>query len=62
MTLNNGTQIDTHGKPKLKGAFYVYKDPLGREGYVSASKVRELGPASMVERDKERFKPTPGGP
>jgi hypothetical protein len=60
MTLSNGSQIDTRGKPRLKGAFYVYKDALGREGYVSSSRVREIAPASMVERDKELFKPTSG--
>jgi hypothetical protein len=60
MTLNNGSQIDTHGKPKVKGAFYVYKDALGREGYVSSSRVREIAPASMVDRDTELFKPTTG--
>jgi hypothetical protein len=60
MTLNNGSQIDTHGKPKVKGGFYVYKDALGREGYVSTGRVREIAPASMVERENERFIPTPG--
>ena len=60
MTMSNGSQIDTHGKPKLKGAFYVYKDALGREGYVSTSRVREIAPASMADRSKEPFKPETG--
>jgi hypothetical protein len=59
MTLTNGTQIDTRGKPKLQKGYYVYKDPLGREGYVYAGRVREMGPASMMEQQKEAFNPGP---
>jgi hypothetical protein len=49
ITMDNGSQIYTNGKPKLEGSRYIYKDPLGREGTVSSGRVREIAPASMVK-------------
>jgi hypothetical protein len=60
ITLNNGEQIDARGKPKLKGGAYYYKDPLGREAYVPAGRIREVAPASMSKEAEPRFLPTPG--
>ena len=57
MTLNNGSRIDTNGKPKLHGGAYVYKDALGREMSVPVGRVREIAPASMSQQDKGGFTP-----
>ena len=62
MTLNNGAQIDTRGKPKLKGSAFVFKDAAGRESSVPAGRVREIEPASMADQNKQPFMPTTGKP
>jgi hypothetical protein len=59
ITLNNGSQIGTTSKPKLKGGFYVFKDGAGRESHVSAGRISEIAPSSMVEDKGGPFKPTP---
>ena len=56
MTLSNGSQVVTAGKPKLVNGYYVGKDTSGKPVEVSAGRVRELSPASMVEDEKSMFK------
>jgi len=51
MKLNNGAQITTAGKPKLKEGTYYFKDAKGKEQFVSAMRVREIAPASVAERE-----------
>jgi hypothetical protein len=43
----------------LKGQRYVFKDSEGKEAYVSAGRVREIAPASMVKEEKSVFNPQP---
>jgi hypothetical protein len=57
MKLNNGTEITTASKPKLKGGFYTYKDAQGKEHKMSASRVQEIEPASFAAKEKQA-KPT----
>lgn len=54
MKLNNGTQITTASKPKLKEDTYQFKDARGQEHFMPAGRVREITPASM---SKEENKP-----
>ena len=49
ITLNNGTQITTNSKPKLKNGDYYYTDASGHQAFVPAVRVREIAPASMKE-------------
>jgi len=58
LKLNNGSQITSIGKPKLKGASYHYKDASGRERIIPQGRVTEIMPASMAKEEKEMFKPT----
>jgi len=58
LRLNNGAQITTNSKPKLKGSAYHYKDAMGREQIVPQGRVTEIMPASMAKDEKEMFKPT----
>jgi len=59
ITLNNGSRINTVGKPKFQKGIYVFEDGLGQKAYVPAGRVREIAPASMmVEQDKTRFDPS----
>ncbi len=55
--LNNGAQITTSSKPRLKGASYYYKDSNGKPQAISAGRVAEIAPASMVKEEKAIFKP-----
>jgi Bacterial protein of unknown function (DUF903) len=48
ITLNNGTQLSTRGKPHLEGGYYVYTDILGRKTWISSGRVSEVAPASMM--------------
>ena len=59
ITMNNGTQIGTTSKPRLQGGYYVFKDARGRESVISAGRISEIAPASMVKADKGPFIPTP---
>jgi hypothetical protein len=59
ITLTNGSQIDSKGKPHRKDTYYVYKDALGREQRIPAGRVQEVGPASMVTEEKPAFNPGP---
>jgi hypothetical protein len=54
--LNNGQQITTASKPKLKGAAYYFKDARGREHVLPEGRVHEIEPASMA---KEELAPMP---
>ena len=58
MKLQNGMQLTTASKPKLKNGVYVYKDALGRDQYVPAGSVREIEPASMAQEEQGKFKPS----
>ena len=52
MTLNNGAQIATRGKPQLQNGAYVYRDAQGQPASVPTGRVREIAPASMVKMQK----------
>ena len=56
LRLNNGRQIVTSSKPKLKGANYYYKDAKGQVLTVPQARVTEVMPASMAREEKPRFK------
>jgi uncharacterized protein DUF903 len=58
MKLSNGLQVTTASKPKLKGAYYYYKDANGKVVTVAATRVREIEPASMAAEEKPRFIPS----
>jgi hypothetical protein len=61
MTLNNGAQLTSKGKPVLKDGAFNYKDLSGQERSVPEGRVREVSPASMVEQPakaKSTVKPT----
>lgn len=58
--LNNGMQIVTASKPKLKGGVYTYKDAKGEKHFIAAGRVHELEPVSMAaEEDKPKLKSSP---
>jgi hypothetical protein len=61
MKLNNGSQITTATKPRLKDGSYSFKDAKGEEHYVPAARVREIAPASAAERESKP-QPVKGGP
>jgi hypothetical protein len=48
ITLHNGHQITTSGKPTLQGGSYVFTDTKGQPGSVPSGRVREVAPASMA--------------
>ena len=56
ITLNNGTQIDSRGKPRRVGASYVVKDADGKEIRIPAGRVSEIAPASMKEEEADKFR------
>ncbi len=53
MRLNNGSEITTATKPRLKDGTYHFKDAKGEEQLVPAFAVREVAPASMAERENK---------
>ena len=53
MKLNNGMEITTASKPKLKEGVYQFKDAKGEEQFVPAIRVREIAPASMAARENK---------
>jgi hypothetical protein len=55
ITLNNGNQITSRGKPKREGAAYVFKDASGKSRSVPAGNVTEIAPASMNEKKDQNF-------
>ena len=44
MKLNNGSQITTASKPRLKEGCYFYKDAQGEQHFVPVGRVREITP------------------
>ena len=48
ITMNNGSQLDTHSKPKLVDGAYYYKDARGNEQHVAAGSVHEITRASLT--------------
>jgi hypothetical protein len=48
MTMENGNQITSHGKPVLKDGAYMYSDATGKQRAISSARVREIAPASMA--------------
>ncbi len=55
--LNNGSQITAANKPRLKNGSYYFKDANGQTRTLPAGRVMEIAPASMVQKEKEPFKP-----
>jgi hypothetical protein len=53
MKLTDGAQITTATKPKLKEGIYHFKDAKGEEHFVPASRVRELAPAAVAQRENK---------
>ena len=53
MRLNNGGEITTASKPKLKEGIYSFKDAKGEEKFVAAGRVREIAPASVAEKQNK---------
>jgi hypothetical protein len=53
MKLNNGSQITTATKPKLKEDVYCFKDAKGEEQKIAASRVREIEPASTAAQESK---------
>ena len=52
ITMNNGSQIATTSKPRVKGNSYVFKDASGAERSVSTGAVSEIAPASMSSNNR----------
>ena len=61
LKLNNGSEITTASKPRLKEGNYHYKDAKGEPHVIAAGRVRELAPASVAKRESKP-KPVKGGP
>jgi hypothetical protein len=61
MRLNNGAEITTASKPKLKEGVYYFKDAKGEQHDVAAARVREVAPASVAakETSAKRLKSEP---
>jgi hypothetical protein len=55
--LSNGSEFDTRSKPKLVDGSYYFKDGLGRDSSIPASRVVEVAPASMAHEDEKTFTP-----
>jgi len=51
------TRINVNNKPKYKEGYYYYRDAHGQETRISAGRVREVAPASMVSDPNSGFKP-----
>jgi hypothetical protein len=60
ITLNNGVRLTTKGKPKLEQGRYYFKDLEGKPNVISAGRVREMGPASMMKQQNDGFRTGPG--
>ena len=48
ITLNSGSRISTHGKPRVQNGYYLFKDAKGQPGSVPVGRVQEVSPASMT--------------
>ena len=51
MKLNNGSEITTASKPRLKDGIYHFKNAKGEEQLMPATRVHEVAPASVAERE-----------
>jgi hypothetical protein len=51
MRLNNGAEITTATKPKLKEGIYYFNDAKGEQHAVAAARVREIAPASVARKE-----------
>ncbi len=51
MRLNNGAEITTATKPKLKEGIYYFNDAKGEQHAVAAARVREVAPASVAKKE-----------
>jgi hypothetical protein len=49
--LSNGTEITTATKPQLREGVYQFKDAKGEEHFVPLTRVREIAPASMAQKE-----------
>jgi hypothetical protein len=49
--LSNGTEITTATKPQLREGVYQFKDAKGEEHFVPLTRVREVAPASMAQKE-----------
>jgi len=49
VVLDNGAQITTRGKPKLRNGYYRFKDISGQQRAIPAGRVREYEPASRAK-------------
>ena len=48
ITLNSGSRISTHGKPRLQNGYYLFTDAKGQPGSVPAGRVQEISSAGMT--------------
>lgn len=57
LVMNNGEILTAHGKPTYNAqqGRYYYTDASGKPASVPASKVREVAPASMVDKEGTQF-------
>ena len=53
ITLSNGTQLGTQGRPVLKGGSYYFKDASGEQKAIAAGRVSQIEPASSSSRGKK---------
>jgi hypothetical protein len=58
ITVTNGTQMTTLGKPRLENGAYYFKDIQGVDSHIPATRVREIAPASMVGEKSSQFNPS----
>jgi hypothetical protein len=61
MRLNNGHEITTASKPKLKDGIYHFKDARGQEHTVGQARVMQVEPASMATAERKPMKPISTG-
>ncbi len=55
--LNNGREITTASKPKLKNSSYHFKDARGREIAIPEGRVQEIAPASLSKSEYKPLRP-----
>ena len=59
LKLNNGMQVTSNGKPRLKDGYYYYKDAKGHKIPVPQGRVLQIEPASMAAEEKKFSVPNP---
>jgi hypothetical protein len=57
ITLNNGTQLTSIGKPRLERGRYVFKNANGQTESLPRGRVREIAPQSMAKEEGGVFTP-----